>query len=58
MPMVVDFKNALKSTPLKVQKLKQLQEANHQAYSKIMGITGIYYGYKSKSRVACLKEYY
>lgn len=58
MPMVVDFKNALKSTPLKVQKLKQLQEANHQAYSKIMGITGIYYSYKSKSRVACLKEYY
>jgi len=57
-PMEVELRKALKSTPLKVQKLKQLQEGNYEAYSKAMGIKGIYYGSKSKSRVACLKEYY
>lgn len=57
-PMEVDFKKAIKSTPLKVQKLKQLNESNYEAYAKAMGIKGIHYGSKSKSRVACLKEYY
>lgn len=57
-PMEVNLKKAIKSTPLKVQKLKQLYESNYEAYSKAMGISGIYYGSKSKSRVACLKEYY
>lgn len=57
-PMEVNLKRTIKSTPLKVQRLKQLEESNYEAYSKAVGIKGIHYSVKSKPRVACLKEYY
>ena len=57
-PMQVDFKKAIKSTPLKVQDLRKLKASNPEAYDKAVGLTGLVLGFKQKSRVACLKEYY
>ena len=57
-PMEVDFKKAIKSTPLKVQDLRKLEKSNPEAFDKAVGLKGIIWGFKPKSRVACLKEYY
>ena len=57
-PMTVNFKRTIKSTPTKVQVLQKLQESNYDAYAKAVGIHGIHFGFKSKPRTACLKEYY
>ena len=57
-PMEVDFKKTIKSTPQKVQYLRILDESNPEAFDKAVGLKGIIWGSKPKSRVACLKEYY
>ena len=56
-PMEVNLKRVIKTTPQKVQRILQLKASNYEAWAKFVGYKAIW-GYKSKPRVACLKEYY
>ncbi len=58
-PMTVKVAKCIKTTALKVHKLKMLRESNYTAYSKLVGDDkGVIMGYVPKSKVACLLEKY
>ena len=58
-PMTVKIAKCVKTTALKVHKLKMLRRSNYTAYAKATGLDkGAVIGYVPKSKVACLLEKY
>ena len=58
-PMMVKVAKHVKTTALKVHKLRILRASNYTAYSKLVGDDkGVIMGYVPKSKVACLLEKY